>query len=163
MLRTTPHRSWRPLRFAGAEVPYFTGDPASSVTGGPQAVDPRAMESRYPVTGEVGRYETAPADPDADFVQVRECPMPQQLGTHVCVQQHKPPSTMGTRAGASPAGKLFRNVMTVDERARLMDTIGHWLGMAREDIRERTITLLGKIDAEYASGVRSRIDDFLAQ
>lgn len=53
--------------------------------------------------------------------------------------------------------------MTVDERARLMDTIAHWLGMARKDIRERTIALLQKVDGEYASGVRSRIDDFLAR
>lgn len=64
-------RRWRPVA-AGAEVPYFTGDAASSVTGGPQAVDPRAMASRYAVAGDVGRFDTAPADPDADFVQVRE-------------------------------------------------------------------------------------------
>lgn len=57
----------------GSETSYFTGVKSS---GGAQTVTPAAGDAPLKVTGVTGRFDATPADPDADFVQPRECARP---------------------------------------------------------------------------------------
>lgn len=129
----------------------------TSTTGGSQVTAPRAKESSYLVEGAVGRYDQTPADPDADYVQVRGTVLLEQLIQSMLSSRHRRSRTaslltalrslLHNASAPLQVRRLFCDVMTDDERVRLCRNIGHWLGLARSDVQVRAPTGLRPVPA----------------